>query len=93
MAMSATPRTAAQDAPSKTYAYPPTEIFKIVMHVDGTVLDVEIPEGAESLGECPDAKITEVISTIQYARANCPACPKPKGCFCLPGSPQRCWCL
>jgi len=92
-ATSPTPDAAGQDSASKPYAYPATEIFKIVMHVDGRLLDVEPPEGAKPLGDCPEARVTDVLSTLQYALAQCPSCVLPRRCACVTmGAVRRCWC-
>jgi hypothetical protein len=75
-----------------TSKYDPTQIFKIVMHVDGTLLDVELPEGAEPT-DCK-GEIRNLLASLTYGESVCnPPCVFPKKCVCLiQGGVRRCWC-
>ncbi len=91
--MSPTPtREPSHAASGMTSTYDPTQVFKIVMHVDGTVLDVELPEGAEP-SDCK-AEPRTVLATLTYAISSCnPPCVAPKRCFCVyQGGIPRCFC-
>lgn len=77
-------------APGETYD--PSEIFKIVMHIDGRVLDLELPEGAERT-DCK-GEIARRLSTLTYAMTSCnPPCRPPKVCRCVEsGGIPMCFC-
>ena len=59
--------------------YDETQVIKIVLHIDGTLLDVQFPPDSEET-KCA-AEFKYLLSSIQYGRAVCnPACAKGKTC-------------
>jgi hypothetical protein len=72
--------------------YDPSEVFKIVMHIDGRILDIELPEGAERT-DCK-GEVDRVFAALSYATTRCnPPCVAPKVCRCVSsGGVNMCFC-
>jgi hypothetical protein len=87
-------RTGFMKRPSKpAVPYDAADTFKIIMTVDGDLVGIEPPKGAE-LCKGDEIKIGRNLSTLRYVRARCrPPCVRPKVCRCvLSGGIWYCYC-